>query len=91
MERTCGELDTISTCSNSASFVDSKRERYLTSSGWVVSGHLSEVGVVLYYIRSQVSPRFLLRQFVSTSFDSIMPLELGCRTYASHGRTLQRC
>ena len=29
--------------------------RYLTSTGWVVSGHLAEVGVVLYYNRSQVS------------------------------------
>jgi hypothetical protein len=52
MEGTCYESDIFSLRE-----VDSYAvwEGEHTSSGWVVSGHLSEVGVVLYYGQNRVS------------------------------------
>jgi hypothetical protein len=49
MERTCheSELTIMKTAAGTW--------KYITSSGWVVSGHLSEVGVVLYCRDSRVS------------------------------------
>jgi hypothetical protein len=49
MERTCFELGCVLILSFASSLGD------LTSSGWVVSGHLSEVGMVLYYISILIS------------------------------------
>jgi hypothetical protein len=54
MERTCYESDKISLREFDGFAV---RERDHTSSGWVVSGHLSEVGVVLYCGQNRVSHR----------------------------------
>lgn len=47
--------------------------RYLTSSSWVVSGHLSEVGMVLYYNWTQVSlvPRKFLGAQVNLASSSV--------------------
>lgn len=62
MERTCFESDIVSSRKfDSCAVWDGDH----TSSGWVVSGHLSEVGVVLYCRQNRVSHHptaFLTRQ-----------------------------
>ena len=55
--------------------VDADGSGWLTSSGWVVSGHLSEVCVVLYYSRSTVSPLRLAR--LPRPSDSITRVDMG--------------
>jgi hypothetical protein len=64
MERTCYESE--------LAIIQAITEtwKYLTSSGWVVSGHLSEVCVVLYCRNSRVSNCTLRLQLSPSSFSS---------------------